>query len=185
VSRIDRLPPHRLTAEQQALHAEIAHGPRADGPQLFALTDDEGGLRGPFNAFLLSPRVGRALQDVGAAIRYRSELTPRIREMAILAVAARWQSAFEWRSHEPIARSAGVTDEELDCLRDGKVLPLDDETESTALLAVRGMLDGDVADDVYGAVVTQIGEGALFELSTLVGYYATLALQMRVFRVTE
>ena len=28
-----------------------------------------------------------------------------------------------------------------------------------------------------------LGEQALVELSTLVGYYATLALQMRIFRV--
>ena len=28
-----------------------------------------------------------------------------------------------------------------------------------------------------------LGERALVELSTLVGYYATLALQMRIFRV--
>jgi 4-carboxymuconolactone decarboxylase len=31
--------------------------------------------------------------------------------------------------------------------------------------------------------VAQLGEDGVFELTTLVGYYATLALQLRVFRV--
>ena len=38
--------------------ARIAAGPRSQGPQLFPLTDDDGALRGPFNAFLLAPALG-------------------------------------------------------------------------------------------------------------------------------
>ena len=41
----------------------------------------------------------------------------------------------------------------------------------------------DLDDEQYDTAVTVLGERAVFELSTLVGYYATLALQMRVFRV--
>lgn len=48
---------------------------------------------------------------------------------------------------------------------------------------MRHLLDGDVPDEVYDAVVARLGASLLFELSTLVGYYATLPLQMRLFRV--
>ena len=41
----------------------------------------------------------------------------------------------------------------------------------------------DLDDEQYDTAVTVLGEQAIFKLSTLVGYYATLALQMRVFRV--
>jgi 4-carboxymuconolactone decarboxylase len=41
----------------------------------------------------------------------------------------------------------------------------------------------DLDDEQYDTAVAALGERALVELSTLVGYYATLALQMRIFRV--
>jgi 4-carboxymuconolactone decarboxylase len=185
VTRLDRFDPRTLTEAQHQLYRDITQGPRAAGPQHFPLSDDAGGLHGPFNAFLLSPDLGRALQQVGAAIRYQSALTPRIREMAILAVAAHWNSEFEWFAHERVGRAVGVTEDELEHLRTCAPLSLTDPNEATALLAVRELLQGDMPDGTYERVVAQIGEAGLFELSTLVGYYATLALQMRVFRVTE
>jgi hypothetical protein len=101
------LVPADLDDQQRALYDAIAGGPRAAGPRLFALTDAAGRLNGPFNAMLFAPEVGTALQDLGAAIRYRSSLTARIREMAILAVAAHWDSAFERYAHEAVGRAAG------------------------------------------------------------------------------
>jgi 4-carboxymuconolactone decarboxylase len=183
VTRLERLRPETLTDAQQELYREITEGPRASGPQHFAITDESGGLHGPFNAFLLSPEVGRALQQVGASIRYQTTLTPRVREMAILTVAAHWNSEFEWFAHERVGRAVGVTDNELKQLRSGEGVSVSDRHEACALLAVRALLDGDLPDDTYDHVVTDIGHGQLFELSTLVGYYSTLALQMRVFRV--
>ncbi|HEY0949418.1 MAG TPA: hypothetical protein VGD85_04425, partial [Nocardioides sp.] len=53
-------------------------------------------------AGLLSPAVGDALQRLGAAVRYRTALPDRAREMAILLVAARWDSAFEREAHEAV-----------------------------------------------------------------------------------
>jgi len=185
VTRLDRFNPQTLTRAQQELYRDITQGPRAAGPQHFPLTDEAGRLHGPFNAFLLSPDLGRALQQVGAAIRYQSALTPRIREMAILALAAHWNSEFEWFAHERVGRAVGVTEGELEQLRTCGFLSLTDPDEASALLAVREMLRGDVPDGVYESVVAQIGEAGLFELSTLVGYYATLALQMRVFRASN
>ena len=45
------------------------------------------------------------------------------------------------------------------------------------------MLRGDLDDAEYREAVDHVGTAGLFELLTLVGYYATLALQLRVFRV--
>ena len=43
--------------------------------------------------------------------------------------------------------------------------------------------EGDLDDQHYEYAVTVLGEAGLFELTTIVGYYATLALQLRVYRV--
>jgi 4-carboxymuconolactone decarboxylase len=133
MTRLPILTPADLDDQQRVLYNAIAGGPRAAGPRLFALTDAAGRLNGPFNAMLFAPEVGTALQELGTAIRYRSSLTARIREMAILAVAAHW--------------------------------------------------DGHIADPLFQRAVSLIGNQAVVELTSLVGYYATLALQLRVFRV--
>jgi 4-carboxymuconolactone decarboxylase len=43
--------------------------------------------------------------------------------------------------------------------------------------------DADLDDEQYDTAISVLGQQALVELSSLVGYYATLALQLRIFRV--
>jgi 4-carboxymuconolactone decarboxylase len=182
--RLPQLRPEELTGEQRAVYDAIAGGPRAAGPQLFQLADAEGRLNGPFGVMLHSPAVGGALQELGTAIRYRSVLGDRLREIAILAVAAHWSSEFEQYAHEPLGRRAGLTDAELAALATGAPLDLEDPAEAAGLRMVRALLEqADLADEEYAEAQRALGEQALVELTVLVGYYATLALQLRVFRV--
>jgi 4-carboxymuconolactone decarboxylase len=186
VTRLKVLAPADLSPEQQALYDEIAGGPRGTGPQLFALTDGAGGLNGPFNALLYAPGVGHPVQALGAAVRYATELSDRIREIAILAVAAAWQSSFERYAHEAIARASGITESEINALRTSGELRLSDDVEREALAVVRALLlRADLDDAEYSAARDRLGESALVELSTLVGYYSMLALQLRLFRVSS
>jgi 4-carboxymuconolactone decarboxylase len=182
-ARVPKLEPSSLDDEQRSLYDAIAGGRRAQGPQLFQLTDGEGRLEGPFNAFLLQPRLGSALQALGSAVRYETGLDDRCREIAILVVAAHWRSDFETYAHEAVGRSVGLGDAELAAVRDGRHAALDGReavvARTAAALAVRGDLD----DAEYREAVGHLGPAGLFELLTLVGYYATLALQLRVFRV--
>ncbi|WP_079085637.1 carboxymuconolactone decarboxylase family protein [Streptomyces dysideae] len=181
-ARLAGLLPGELDEQQTAVHRAITGGPRAAGPQAFALTDEEGRLRGPFNAMLLSPTVGLAVQAVGAAVRYESVLTDRVREMAILVVAAHWGSTFEREAHEAVGRACGLTEPELRTLRAGELPDLMDPAERAALLATVALTrSGALSDEDYYDAAAAWGERGLFELTTLVGYYALLALQLRVF----
>ena len=182
-ARLPRFEPPALDAEQRALYDAIAGGRRAQGPQLFLLADADGRLEGPFNAFLLQPRLGSALQALGASVRYDTGLDDRCREIAILVVAAHWRSDFEWYAHEAVGRAAGLGDGELAALRDGRHAELAGRESVVARTAAALVVRGDLDDDEYGEAVACIGPAGLFELLTLVGYYATLALQLRVFRV--
>lgn len=180
--RIRPLIPAALSPQQHELYDAIAGGPRAQGPQHFALTAADGSLRGPFDLMLRSPVVGTAQQELGAAIRYRTGLTDRARELAILLVAARWDSAFEREAHEAIARAIGFTDDELAAIRAEDVSAFADR-EALVARTVLALLDGDLPDAAWHEAEAALGVDGVFELSALVGYYATLALQLRVFRV--
>jgi 4-carboxymuconolactone decarboxylase len=185
VSRIPRFDPNRLDERQRRLYAAIVGG-RAEVAATVPLTDEAGHLAGPFNAMLLSPDIGMALQELGTAIRYRTVLSPRSRELAILVVAAHWQCEFELDAHTLIGAQAGLTGAELDALRAGAPLWLRDDEEAAVLAATRSLVrTADMGPSEYDAAATALGTAKLFEVSALVGYYSLLALQMRIFRVSR
>ena len=183
--RLPVLSSDQMTAEQVDLYREILGGPRGQGPRAVLLSSGAGGLAGPFNAMLYAPDVGHALQNLGAAIRFKTALAPRIREAAILVVAKVWDSAYERDSHEVLGRDAGLTDEEIAALRDGTDPGFAGKDEQVAYQVVRALTSpaADLDDEQYATAADVLGEQALVELSALVGYYATLALQLRIFRV--
>ncbi|MGC7096015.1 hypothetical protein ACPZ19_15185 [Amycolatopsis lurida] len=80
MTRLPHLRPDDLDDDQRALYDAITGGPRAGGP--VALTDDAGRLAGPFNAMLVVPAAGSALQRLGAAIRYETLLSGHDRKSA-------------------------------------------------------------------------------------------------------
>ena len=138
--RLHRYVPDELSPEQRRLYDAITQGPRSKGPQLVPLMDAEGRLEGPFNAFLLSPDVGTALQEVGATIRYRTALSDRAREIAILEVSAHRRADFEWYAHERIGRAAGLSEDEITAIRRGKKIATLDPGETLVRRLVRMLL---------------------------------------------
>jgi len=104
------IPPEAMTAAQRDAAAEISNGPR-------------GGVVGPFAAALRSPECMRRLQLFGAYLRYDSHIPARLREIAILLTAHRWRQDYEWLTHEPLARAAGVPEATIDAIRTGAVPP--------------------------------------------------------------
>ena len=183
--RLRRMLPADLDDAQRAVRDAVAGGRRAQGPQAFPLVDPDGALRGPFNAFLLAPAVGGPLQELGAAVRYRTALPDRAREIAVLVVATVQGSTFERAAHEAVGRTAGLTAAELEALRHNEFDGFTGLEDVVARTALRLATAGDLDDREYAEAVGVLGEAGLFELLTLVGYYGLLALQLRVFRVDE
>lgn len=183
VARLAKFDVGALTAEQRSLYDSIVSS-RSGGSQAFSLVDEDGGLEGPFNAMLLCPQLGQALQALGAAVRFGGALTDRAREIAILVVASEWDSGFERCAHEAVGRMIGLSDAELQAICgarfDAFTDPYEREVAEVAQALVR---QGDLSDDVFAMACRRLGSEGVFELTTLVGYYATLALQLRVFRV--
>src|ERR1700733_4630802 len=134
--RLPVLSSEEMTPEQVDLYREILGAPRGQGPRAVLLSSGAGGLAGPFNAMLYAPDVGHALQELGAAIRFRTQLSPRVRETAILVVAQAWNSDYERSSHEPMGRDAGVPDPEIKALRAGADPGFTDDREQVAYQVV-------------------------------------------------
>ncbi|MFI9628794.1 carboxymuconolactone decarboxylase family protein [Streptomyces sp. NPDC052042] len=180
--------PEHLADERRALYDELRSGPRADPDRPGGPVDSRGRLTGPFNAMLHSPRVGGPLQRLGAALRYESSIDDRVREMAILLVAGRHDCAVERITHQRIARDIGISEETIGTLERGEVpASFDDGTHVTAAAALElaeRMLDREPPDDAgFERLQKVLGPDGVFEVSSLVGYYWTLAHQLNLFAV--
>jgi len=181
--RLELLPVPELDEAQRALYDAITGGPRASQRGTVPITDSDGRLLGPFAVMLLNPGIGDAMQRVGAAIRFASSLTGREREVAILAVAAEARCDFEWIAHSAAALRAGITQPQLDSIRDGRVPEGLGEAEAVACRLARTMAaDGELPDEDYEAGRSVLGRARLAELTWLDGYYSALALALAVFR---
>jgi 4-carboxymuconolactone decarboxylase len=176
------LRPDQLNEAQRRVYDTITSGPRAGTAGGLALTDDQGRLYGPFNAMLLSPAVGEALQALGVVLRYRSQLSDRAREIAVLEVARRTESEFEWYAHTRLATAAGLDAAEIEAVQAGVPLRLPPAEAVVREVAVALLRDGDLGDELFAAAQAELGSALLAELITLVGYYELLATSMRVWR---
>ncbi|MFC8501821.1 carboxymuconolactone decarboxylase family protein [Pedococcus sp. NPDC057267] len=181
--RLPRLTPDQLDESQRAVYEGIAGGDRAKGVQHFPLTAEDGSLNGPFGIMLHSPGVGAALQELGSTIRFRTDLSARIREIAILQVAQAVGSEFEWWAHERVGRAAGLTDEELMLLSLGSFSSQDPVEDECAAFCANLLRSSVITDQEYEEAGAVLSRAQMIDLTVLVGYYRTLAQLMAVFDV--
>ena len=78
--RVPILAEEKLAPEQRALLDSIRSGPRGSST----------GIRGPFAVFLHAPAFGELAQKLGGYCRYKTAVSPRLSEFAILATAKLW-----------------------------------------------------------------------------------------------
>jgi len=91
------------------------------------------------------------------------------------------RSHYYW-THSPFGLS--LTGDQLVALGEGRPGALDNPDERlVATTALALVVRADLTDEEYAAAAEGLGPELLFELTTLVGYYATLALQLRIHRV--
>ena len=185
--RLRALHPSELTAEQRAVYDGLTAGGRLAGSGdagPVRMLDDEGRLQGPFNAFLVHPRLGELLQELSRRLRFDGVLPARAREVVILTVAAHERSAFEWAAHARIGVATGLDEATVDELARGEPVTFDDPVDDAAGRLARALVTtGDADDATWAAVQPVLGDDGVFEVSTTVAFYGLLAQQMRLFRV--
>ena len=86
------------------------------------------GLRGPGGIHLYSTGTVDAHNALNGYLRYQAGFDPKVREVAILAVAREMDSRFEWAAHEPEALQVGVPADIIDIIKHRKSTQGIDET---------------------------------------------------------
>jgi 4-carboxymuconolactone decarboxylase len=182
--RVDHVDPADMTDDQRSLYEQFASGRRAAPDSPFSLVGPDGRLQGPPAVWMLSPRFGLALQHVGGAVRFGSQLPARACEIAILLVAHHQNSPFELYAHRLAGAAAGLSEADLAALFEGTLFPSASDVETAVFRTTRLVLDhGTLTDEEFRVAVGVLGEGGLFELVTIVGWYTMVAWQLAVFDV--
>ncbi len=148
------------------------------------LITSEGGLAGPFNAFIHAPHVGQHLTSLGAVVRFGTSIERRLSEVAIITVGARWKAEFEWWAHARMARRHGVPDAVVDAIGRGEDPPFAADDERTVYTAARQLTQtGRLSQDAYDAARQLLGDTGVVELVSLCGYYTLISFLLNAFAV--
>jgi 4-carboxymuconolactone decarboxylase len=149
-----------------------------------ALVNDQGGLIGPFNAFVHAPDVGRHLSSLGMVLRFGTSMERRLSEVAIITVGARWKAEFEWWAHARLAREHGVADAVVDAIGRGEDPVFEADDERTVYTAARQITEtGRLGDDAYADARQLLGDAGVVELVSLCGYYTLVCFLLNAFAV--
>ena len=94
-------------------------------PEVRPLADDilkvsSAALGGPYNALLRSPDMARRCFDFLDYLRFRTSVSKRLNEFAILIQARIANAQYEWWAHDPIAQRAGLSTHIIEQLRQCK-----------------------------------------------------------------
>lgn len=180
MTRLRTLTRAELSDEQAELWDGIVES-RGGGVELF---DPDGGLVGPFNAFVHHPKIGRRLSSLGAFLRFRTSVERRLSEVAICTVGSHWHAEFEFWAHAPMAIEHGVDPEVIEALRDGRP-PAFERDDERIVHAVTDQLLNDrrVDDATFQAALDLLGETGMVELGALVGYYCLISMMLNLFEI--
>src|SRR5262249_46170260 len=148
------------------------------------LMNSDGGLVGPFNAFVRAPELGRHLSALGATVRFGTSLERRLSELAIITVGARWKAEFEWWAHARMARRHGVPDAVVDAIGRAEEPPFAADDERAVYVVARQLTQtGRVSQDAYDAARRLLGDAGVVEFVPLCGYYTLISFLLNAFAV--
>ena len=164
--RISLPTPDTMSPAQRAVYDRIVSGPR-------------GKIQGPLRAALHNAELADKWEPLGALLRYRTSLSPRLSEIAILVTGRACNSPFEWYAHRIEGEKAGIEPAIIEALLAGTVPPdLGADESAVYHYAVELNRHKSVSDATYAVALARFGERGVVELTALIGYYTMVAMTL-------
>ena len=161
--RIPPLDPDKLQGEQK----EVVN--RASGGR-------------PLNIFLTLGRYPKLLKRYGVFgthVLRKSSLTPRDREMVILRIGHLCNSGYEFHQHTRIGKEAGLTDEEIEALKQGPDASVWSETDKVLLTATDELhADYFISDTTWEKLSANWSEDQIMDIIFAAGSYVMVSMAL-------
>jgi 4-carboxymuconolactone decarboxylase len=121
------------------------------------------------------------LQKVGEYLRFQSSLEQRISELIMLVVSREWTQHFEWFVHVPLGRKAGISEDTIAALGEGRRPSGMSEDEELAYdFCVELLRNKGVSETTYRRAVMKLGENGVIDMIGVAGYFTTMSMVMNV-----
>jgi 4-carboxymuconolactone decarboxylase len=146
------------------------------------IQESRGWVSNALRSLAHAPEGLKKFQAVGHYGRYDTELTEIQRELVILITGR--NIPYAWGHHAPLARQAGLTEEQVVAIKASKVPPglsARDAALSAYVLAFSTL--GGVADNVFAELQKHFTPRQITDISLTSGYYLALGACLVAFQV--
>lgn len=155
----------RIPYIEEKDHPELA-------PLIARIKAERGRVVDLYKILLHSPVIMEGWLGLFTAIRQKTKLNGRYRELAILRVAVLNGADYEYQAHLPFALKEGTTEAQIAALKAWQVSSLFDATERAVLAYTDTMTKQiQVPDELFAEVRKHFNEQEMVELTaTIAGY---------------
>jgi len=133
------------------------------------------------STFVRHPALTKEFLKFNIHLLFHSTLPPRLRELAILRVAHRTESEYEWIQHVRMGRNEGLTDDDIAGVQRGEA---GDEFDRIVLAGVDELMDNyELSDSTWAALGERFDDRQRMDFVFTVGCYLTVAMALKTFGV--
>lgn len=133
---------------------------------------ERGQLHNLYKMLLNSPPIARGWLNLLTAVRQQCKLSGRVRELVIVRIAIINGADYEYDSHAPLALKEGITQEQVEGLRDWRKSNAFDAADRAVLGYTDSMTkDIHVPDEIFDALRPHFDARELTELTATIAVY--------------
>ena len=141
------------------------------------------GPGGSFNIIVRSPDSGSLFYDMGERVRFHMSVPDKLKELAILLTARYWTAHFEWQAHRRAAAQAGLSEEKIKAIAEGRrPTGMSADEEIVYNFVTELYRTKNVSDATFGALKNLTGERGVVDIVATAGYYQVVSMGMNVDR---
>jgi alkylhydroperoxidase family enzyme len=131
-----------------------------------------------------SPSYFEQYCRLGNAIRFKGELDPVVRELAITRTGILCEAPYEVVAHKRIGKGVGVTDEQNSALENWKPATCFNDVQRAALAFTDEVVTmRSPTDATFDAVAAKLTTAAMIELQLSIGFYIMTSKFLETFAV--
>ena len=170
--RYAEIPVDQMTMEQQEGYRSMVDGPR-------------GRLPGPYKIWVHNPKLVHAAGPLGAHFTPgQSSLSEREREIAVVVMTSRWNSAYPAAAHERRGKEVGLPAATVEAMVNGQPVSFTDPREQVVYEMAVALANGRlVSQGLYDRAVKTLGHESITDVIVLMGYYTCVSLTMNFYAV--
>ncbi len=170
--RYAEIPFEQMSPEQKEGYRFLVDGPR-------------GRLPGPYKVWVHNPKLVQAAAPMGNHFTPgQSSLTEREREIVVVVITAKWDSAYPNAAHEKRGKEVGLSAKVVEAIIAGQPTSFDDPREQAVYEVAHSLANHRIIPrGLYDRAVSVLGHVSITDMIVLMGYYTCVSLTMNFYDV--